>query len=447
MNDIEAVATRLAEAGITTVEVATPDCHAHMRGKRVPVKRFVESIAAGSINMADAIYVLDFENDLADSPYINMGTGFLDCSLVPDLETLRILTYRPGYALVFADSYDENREMHPLSPRTVLRGQVEACAKAGYEILAATEMEAYLFTPEWEPIQTHVQYSSLTADLDVELMLLAIREALAGAGIEVEGSNLEYGPGQVEVNTGPTDPVTCADNTMLFKSIVRHIAERHGLRASFMAKPWAEHGGSGMHTHTSLKAADGSNAFASSDGTPNELMGHWVAGLLRHGPSMALIGSPTPNGYKRIREYTFAPTHIHWGLDNRTVLARCICERGSGANRVEYRSGGADANPYLMLAGLLAAGLDGIEQKYTLPEMGVGDKYADPGDAAPLPVEMSVALENFRNSPMAALLGEKFSTHYVILTEMELTKYLDSAGAPDANTVTDWERARYLPTA
>ncbi|MDG2261822.1 MAG: glutamine synthetase family protein [Actinomycetota bacterium] len=444
MTDTDSAATRLNEAGVHTVEVATPDVHAHMRGKRVPIRRFVESVAGGAIGMADAIYVLDYENDLVDSPYINMGTGFLDCALVPDLSTLRVFGHRPGYALVMADTLNQHGDPHPLGPRSVLRRQVEAAATAGYEVLAATELEAYLVTPEGEPVVSHIQYSSLTVDSDLEVVLCAIREALAAAGIEVEGTNFEYGPGQVEINTGPSDPITCADNTMLFKSIVRQVAADHGLRATFMPKPWADQSGNGLHTHTSLRGADGSNAFASSHDGPNELMAQWLGGIMHHAGDMAMLGSVTPNGYKRIREYTFAPTHVTWGLDNRTVMARCICEAGSGANRVEYRSGGADANPYVVLAAIIAAGLDGLANSYPLPPMGVGDVYEDPGDAVPLTTDMAEAVEGFRNSDMAGFLGADFSVNYALAAEFELTKYNASAGATDDDEVTDWERQRYL---
>ena len=444
MTDIDSAATRLNEAGVHTVEVATPDVHAHMRGKRVPVRRFVESVAGGSVSMADAIYILDYENDLVDSPYINMGTGFLDCVLVPDLDTLRLFGHRPGYAVVIADTLNEHGDPHSLGPRSVLRRQVEAAAAAGFEVLAATELEAYLVTPDGEPAVGHIQYSSLTVDSELEVVLLAIRHALADAGIEVEGTNFEYGPSQVEINTGPADPITCADNTMLFKSIVRQVAEDHGLRATFMPKPWAEQSGNGLHTHTSLRGVDGANAFASSDLGPNELMSNWLGGILHHAGDMAMLGSVTANGYKRIREYTFAPTHVTWGLDNRTVMARCICESGSGANRVEYRSGGADANPYIVLAAVIAAGLDGLANGYPLPPMGVGDVYAEPGDAAPLPVDMADAIERFRGSSMAGLLGADFSVNYALVAEFELGKYTASAGATDDDEITDWERERYM---
>ncbi|MEM7286707.1 MAG: glutamine synthetase family protein [Actinomycetota bacterium] len=427
-------------AGVHTVEVAAPDTQGHLRGKRVPVERFFSATVHDGVNIADAMFVFDMQNDLPENPYINMDSGYLDCKLVPDVSSGRILSHRPGYALVFADAFDEHGNPHGLAPRGLLRAQIERCQAAGLDPVVATELEFYLCNPDWTPVQEHIQYSSLTDALELETVLADMREALAGAGLEVESSNAEYGPGQIEINIGHTDAMTCADNTVLFKSIVKQVAVQHGLRATFMPKPFAEQSGSGMHIHTSL-SAEGANAFAASDGGPNQVMGHWVAGLLDHAESMTLLGAPTSNGPKRIRPYTFAPTHVHWGLDNRTVLCRCICETGSPANRVEYRSAGADANPYLIIGAILAAGADGIERELTPPIMCEGDMYSNPGDTVALPTDLGGAVAAFEGSALAAQLGEMFSTTYVCIADHEIA--LAAENNPDADDVNDWERARF----
>jgi len=328
---IEDFRAAAAAAELHTVELAVPDTQGHLRGKRVPAQRFLETTHSSGANIADAMFVFDMQNDLPDNEFVNMDTGYLDAHIIPDNATGRVFTHRPGYGIVFADAVNEHGDPHPLSPRAVLRAQIERCQAAGLDPVVATELEFYLCTPDWEPVQQHIQYSSLTDALELEDVLLDMRQALLGAGIEVEGSNAEYGPGQIEINCGPADALTTADNTVLFKSIVKQVAVQHGLRATFMPKPWAEQGGSGMHVHTSLKQADGSNAFADcADGEPNDTMRHWMGGLLEHAQSMTLIGAPTSNGPRRIRPYTFAPTHVTWGLDNRTVLARCIAESQLG---------------------------------------------------------------------------------------------------------------------
>lgn len=430
-----------ADRGIHTVEIAAPDTQGHLRGKRVPIQRFLDTAATGGVNIADAMFVFDMQNDLPDNEFVNMDSGYLDCKLMPDITTLRMFGHRPGYAIVFSDALTPEGEPHLLAPRTVLAQQIERCEALGLSPFVATELEFYLCNDDWSTVQDHIQYSSLTDALHVETVLKDMRDAVAAAGIEVESSNAEYGPGQIEVNTGPADAMTCADNTVLFKSIVKQVARQHGYRASFMPKPFADQSGSGMHVHTSL-TVDGRNAFADAEHEPNELMSKWLAGLMEHAASMTLLGAPTVNGVKRIRPYTFAPTHVHWGLDNRTVLARCIVEPGSSANRIEYRNAGADANPHAILAALLAAGADGVERGLTPPPMSSGDMYTDPGDCAPVPADLATAIAAFDGSPIAAQLGDMFSRSYVSIARHEMA--LGAEHAPDPDEVNDWERERYM---
>lgn len=431
-----------AQHDLHTIELAVPDTQGHLRGKRIPAARFFASVHESGANIADAMFVFDMQNDLPDNEFVNMDTGYLDCHIVPDNATGRVLTHRPGYGLVFAHVTNEHGDRHPLAPRSVLAAQIERCQAAGLEPVVATELEFYLCNPDWSPVQEHIQYSSLTDGLELEPVLYDMRTALLGAGIDVESSNAEYGPGQVEINAGPADAMTTADNTVLFKSIVKQVARQHGLRATFMPKPWAEQSGSGMHVHTSLNSS-GANAFAdSADGEPNELMLQWLGGLLEHASALTLLGAPTPNGPKRIRPYTFAPTHINWGLDNRTVLARCIAEQGSAANRIEFRSAGADANPYLLIAGILAAGADGIERNLDPGMLCEGDMYTNPGDKTPLPTDLAGAVAAFSGSALATQLGDTFSRSYVSIAEAEVA--MAAENNTDADEVNDWERARFI---
>ena len=440
--DLDAFRALCTEHNIHTVELAHPDNYGHLRGKRLPVERFFGAGQKG-IGIADAIFIFDLHCDLVDNPWISMESGFLDTILVPDIASGRILTHRPGYALVFSDSYDEEGNPHQMSPRRLLAEQVKRCHDSGVQPFVATEIEFYLTTPDWEPIQDYIQYSSMTDSFEVDEVLLDMRKAIAGAGMEVESANAEYGAGQFEINVGPSDALRTADNTVLLKSIVKQVARQHGLRATFMPKPWEPESGNGMHIHTSLIGSDGGNAFADSDEQPNELMSQWVAGIMDHAPAMSLINSMTPNGYKRVRPYTFAPTHIHWGLDNRTVMARCMTEKGSSANRVEYRCAGADANPYVAIAAILAAGVDGLERQLTLPAMSTGDLYAECGDCEALPTTMSEAITKFEGSMLTELFGEKFSTTWLELAKWELAKFSEAVGE-ETDEVSDWERNRYL---
>ncbi|WP_420443356.1 glutamine synthetase family protein [Candidatus Poriferisodalis sp.] len=442
MTTLAEIESTLRGSDVHTVEVAIVDTYGHLRGKRFPVDHFLASAAENGCHLADAIYIFDLHNDLVDSPYINMAKGFLDTHLVPDLGTLRLFGHRPGYALVFSDSLDPSHKLHPIAPRTVLARQIERCEALGYGPVVATEMEFYLCEADWSHVQSHIQYSSLTDRGDLETVLLAMRLAMIDAGIPVESSNSEYGPGQIEINVAHADAMTTADNTALYKSIVKEIAEETGLKATFMPKPWTEPSGSGMHVHTSLSSG-GENVFASSQDAPNKTMAQWLGGQLDNALALSLLGSPVPNGYKRVRPYTFAPTHVHWGLDNRSVMCRCTVGAGN-ANRVEYRAPGADANPYLMIAGLLAAGADGLERSADPGPKSEGDKYDDPGDAIPLPANAADGIAAYEGSALSAALGEEFSTNFLLMATAELEKFLEAGCDPAGDDVSDWERERYI---
>ena len=440
---VEEIAASIHRNEIHTVEVAVVDTYGHLRGKRIPAERFVSSVAIGGVNIADAVYVFDPLCEIVDAPTINMGTGYLDMHLRPDLNTFRILTHRPGYAIVFSDALREDGTPHELDPRNTLKKHVLAVQALGYDPIVATELECYLFDARWEPFQRHVQYSSLTDALDVEAIVVDMRAGLLGAGIPVESSNPEYGPGQLEINFGPADPLTTADSTVLFKTIVKQVAVAHGARASFMAKPYALQSGSGMHIHTSL-AMEGRNGFGATEhgvDRPNEVMGQWTAGILRHARSMQLLGISTPNGYRRVVANTFCPTHVHWGADNRTVMARLTMHAGN-ANRVEFRCAGADANAYTAIAGILAAGTDGVTSRLALEPISVGDMYADPGTAPSLPTSLSQAIEAFDGSALCELLGEEFCANYLTMARNEEALSREAmAASPDE--VSAWEFERY----
>ncbi|MCP3911487.1 MAG: glutamine synthetase [Actinomycetia bacterium] len=437
---LERIREAVDHSGLHSIEMAVTDTVGHLRGKRVPAQRFIDSVSSSGIHIADAIYIFDILCEITDSSLINMGAGFLDTHLKADLSTFRLLGHRPGYGIVMCDSFDEHNSLHNLAPRKILQEQLDRAEGLGLQPIVATELEAYLLTPEWEPIQTHIQYSSLTDQYEIEVVLAEMRNALLGCGVPVESSNPEYGPGQVEVNVSHGDAMTVADNTVLLKAVMREVAESHGLRASFMPKLWDESSGNGMHVHSSLNR-DGQNQFAESTEAPNALMLQWTAGLLEHAPSLTLLGIPFANGYRRPAPYSFAPTHVHWGLDNRSVLARCLVGQGQG-NRVEYRAADASANPYIFLSALLAAGLDGVENELEPMPMAVGDLYGDPGDHAALPDTMAAAIDAFEGSEMAGMLGADFSTNYVELTRHDLA-VAQQGGFIGSESVTDAERERY----
>ncbi|CAB4581773.1 MAG: glutamine synthetase family protein [Actinomycetes bacterium] len=439
---LDEIAGLIAHHGVHTVELATIDTYGHLRGKRVPAQRFVRTVAEHGAHIADAIYVMDPQCEIVDSPLINMGTGFLDMHLEADLETFRLLRHRPGYATVMSHAIDHHHRPHPLDPRNVLQAQIDRVRALGYDPIAATELECYICHDDWTPAQSNVQYSSLIDNFPLERCVADMRNALLDLDIPVESSNPEYGPGQLEINFGCSDPMRTADNTVLFKATVKEIARNHGYRATFMPKPYAGQSGNGMHVHTSLNR-DGHNVFDRGEGhLLNDVFRHWVGGLIHHARAISLLGIPLGNGYKRVRSYSFCPTHVHWGGDNRSVLCRCTVGQGS-ANRVEFRAAGADANPYLIIGAILAAGADGLERHLDPGPEATGDQYDDPGEHPLLPATFAEGVAAFETSALAAALGEDFTANFMALTRYELDLYeANASGDPD--DVTAWEFARYV---
>jgi glutamine synthetase len=357
---------------------------------------------------------------------------------VPDLSTLRIAGWRDGAAYCICDTVDvDTHEPVALDGRNILRRAVEGLRGRGYEPVTATELEFHLCTPDWEPFYRGVHCYSIAKGAEVEPVVGEIRRALEISGITVEACNVEYGPAQVEVNLGHGDPVEVADATMVFKYVVKQTAAAHGLRATFMPKPFMGEAGNGLHIHQSLRGADGRNAFAKRDARPpvrSTLMRRYLAGLLEHQLELQAINCPTVNAYKRVEDYSFAPTQVTWGLDHRLVAIRSVVDQGE-ATRLEARWASADANPYLVIAGCLAAGADGLARGLRPPPMVSGDPHADVSYRR-LPTSLSAALPALESSSWARkIFGDVFVGTYLVMLRHEVDLF--------ERHVTDWEWERY----
>ncbi len=427
----------IAENDVDTVEVAFADTQGHLRGKRIPAQHFINKVAEKGYANADAAFYWSWHCELPELPHYNPGADIVDMIVVPDLATLRPTPWRARAALCMSNCVSEHgHEPIPMDPRYHLRHQVERCQARGYDPVLATEIEFYLTTEDGKPVYDGIQCYSLQKGAEIEHVVGEIRRVIQAFGIVVEASNTEYGPAQVEINFGHGPAVEAVDGTVVFKSVVREIARRHGLRATFMAKPFPDVSGNGLHLHHSL-VKDGVNIFAEGgDDGPlgNAAMRHWVAGLATHASQLSLLANPTVNAYKRIQDYSFAPTRVSWGLDNRNVAVRCIPQAGA-ASRVEYRAGAADANPYLLAAGVLAAGMDGIERELALPPAAEHDAYADERLAL-LPRSLGAAIDAWEATTFPKeTFGERFADDYAGLARYDLTLY--------EAAITDWETQRY----
>lgn len=424
----------LKENGIDTVEVGFADLPGVVRGKRVPARYFPRLVKSG-MALAKAVFVWDIQCAVfPDTKLANFDNGFPDLVARPILSTLKKVTWRPGSAIVLCDLYDEHGGVVEVSPRNVLKRIIGRAEKLGYRPLVGAELEFYLLKEDNTPFYDGIQCYSLYRGAEIEFVLREIRLALEALDIHVEASHTEYGPAQVEINLEYDDALSIADKAVIFKNTVKEIARKHGLRATFMAKPWENESGNGFHVHQSLWDPKGTRNLFEKD---KKLADRYLAGLLATSRDFMALASPSINSYKRFRDHSFAPVNVTWGNDNRTVTTRSLLGLGKGS-RFEHRTGSADANPYLIIAANLAAGLYGVEKKLTPPE--VTDRNAYLADAPKLPGTLEEALNLFEKSEAAKeYFSEEFISLFTVIGRHEVENF--------RSAVTDWERRRYLEIA
>ncbi|MBV6755484.1 glutamine synthetase family protein [Rhodococcus opacus] len=450
-NDQQRLRDFVEANGIHTFKIGAVDLDGLWRGKRISAEYFVDSVHRDGTNICNILFGWDMQDEMiSDLTYTGWHTGYPDINLRPDLSTLAVVPWEPGTASVICDIFERDGRPLELSPRTVLKSMIARSESLGYQPIFAYEFEFYLFrgTPReiaarhWRDLETftegHHTYS-VYRDTGSEFVIGELRRQLADYGISIEASNSEHGPGQFEVNIHYSDALKAADSAMLLKHAVKELAARHGLTASFMAKVNPDWAGSSGHVHQSLLDKDGAAVFANptNPGTLSDIGSRYLAGLVDHAADLTAIYLPIINSYKRTEGGTWAGSSSTWGLDNRTVAIRSIPSAGPAA-RVENRIGGADANPYLVVAANLAAGLDGIEQNITLPPAVEGNAYALPAGKAPLlPTSLPAAVDRFNASIFARkFLGDRFVDHFTATRRWEIKQF----GA----AITEWEIARYL---
>jgi glutamine synthetase len=436
--DLETAREFLERENVRTVECMFADTWGIPRGKRLSTKHFLSSARGRGFAMANVVYTWDMHSTIFPTAFVNDETGYPDMHVKPDLSTLRIAGWREGTAYCFCDTIDpQTDDAIPFDGRAILGRAVARMQGVGFEPVAATEVEFHLLNADWTPFYTGVHCYSMQKGAEVEPVVSEIQRVLEASGILVESWNVEYGPAQVEVNLDHGPPVEVGDAHVVLKYVVKQVAAARGLRATFMPKPYISEAGNGLHIHQSLLGADGQNAFAESDDGPplhSKLMRRYLSGLLAHQLELQPINCPTINAYKRVEDYSFAPTQVSWGLDHRLVAVRTVVDEGP-ATRLECRWGSAEANPYYVLAGCIAAGADGIEHEHEVPPMVSGDPHID-ASLTRLPTNLYEALPAFERSAFVReVFGEVFVDVYLDMLRHELQQL--------ERHVTDWEFARY----
>jgi glutamine synthetase len=471
-----------ADGAVDEVIVAAPDLLGRLVGGALDPAYFLDDVVpGGGWGACTYLFAADVDMDTdAGYAYDPWADGFGDLLLVPDLATLRRTPWRAASAVVIADARWRHDSGHPVrragspvrvAPRTVLRGQLDRLAARGLVALAGTELEFLVFEESY-PQAASNGYGGLTPatrfNVDYSLIGTAglspladrIRRAMAAAGVAVESSRAEVHPGQYEIVFRYADALTACDNHLLYKTAAKNLAAEAGQALTFMAKYDGGEGNS-CHVHLSLRATDGETVFAASpspssrppdappdapphpaarDGVPgptgtagmSDLMASFLAGQLACLADFTLLFAPTVNAYKRLAPGGFAPVGVCWGRDNRTCALRVV---GSGPSlRIEHRVPGGDVNPYLAVAGILAAGMHGIDRGLTPPPAVRGNAFADPS-VPRLPASLADATRLWRSSALAReVFGADVVEHYAHAAETELESF--------AACVTDWERRR-----
>ena len=435
---------------LETVVVGFTDHYGRLCGKRFDAGFFLDEVALHGTHGCDYLLTTDMEMEpIAGYRFASWDLGYGDVHLEPDPDTMRFADWQDGTAFVLCDVRDpRTHDLVTVAPRSILRAQVERAAAAGLVAKAATELEYYLFQTSYrdaaatnhsqlEPAGWYLEDYQLLQGSRTESFHAAVRRHLSRSGVPVESSKGEWGLGQHELNVRYSDILDMADRHVVYKQCLKETADRQGLSVTFMAKPHADRAGSSCHIHLSLWR-DGANVFAGEHPlgsvAGSEELRWFVGGCLAHVADVMVLLAPTVNSYKRYVDGSWAPTRVAWSYDNRTAGFRLVGHDQS--LRIECRLPGADCNPYLALAGFLAAGLDGIETRIEPPDAFVGDVYGAT-QLPQVPRSLRDATDEFAASSFAAeAFGEDVVEHYVHFFRTEQAAF-DAA-------VTDWERRRYF---
>ncbi len=430
--------------GYHTVAIAFPDVQGRLLGRRIPARHFLDN-PEQELSICTASLAWDISEGVPHVvPFAGHHTGWHDVYVRPALETLRPYPGVAGTAICIGDVYDEEGHLLEIAPRTILRRQLERARKLGYTVLLASELEFYLFQGDirtarlkrfqgLEPTTIVRSDYSIVGQAVQEPFIQRIRREMETAGIPIYACQAEYGLGQWEVNLEHAEAMEMCDRHAVYKSGVKELALQSGLTLTFMAKPIAADTGSSCHFHCSVRSGD-NPIFAEAVGARQlSTAGKtFLGGLMSHLSETALFYAPYVNSYKRHAGEDYGGGVIAWGNDNRTVTFRVL---GAGNSlRLEHRYAGADANPYLAAAAIIAAGLDGIENSLDPGASIMGNAY-ERRDLRRAPASLGEAVESFAGSEFAsAAFGKEVIDHYVAHARGEWNGYL--------KTVTDWELDR-----
>ncbi len=442
--DVETLRADIASGAIDTVIVAITDMQGRLVGKRIHAPFFLSDVLGHGTEGCNYLLAVDVDMNTVDGyPMTSWESGYGDFVMAPDLDTLRRIPWHEGSAMVQADVAWADGSPVVASPRQVLRAQLARLADAGLVALVGTELEFMVFNDTFEDAwrtgyrdmdpanQYNVDYSILGGSR-VEPLLRRIRLDMAGAGMIVESAKGECNLGQHEIAFRYSDALTTCDQHVVYKTGAKEIASAMGQSLTFMSK-FDQREGNSCHIHLSFRGTD--DALVMTDSRDEQglspLGRAFIAGQLAHMHELTLMFGPNINSYKRFVAGSFAPTSIAWGRDNRTCALRLV---GHGQSlRLENRVPGGDANPYMAVAAMVAAGLDGIIRELPLEPILTGNAYTS--GAPRVPDSLRDALGAWESSAwVEATFGAEVRDHYANMARIELEAF--------GRAVTDWERFR-----
>jgi glutamine synthetase len=444
--NLETLKKKIAAGEVDTMLVVFPDVMGRLMGKRATARFFMDNVLKHGTHACNYLLVVNMEMDPVDGfALANWDKGFGDFAMTPDLNSLRLIPWQPGAALVMCDLYHHNGKIIDEAPRSVLRNQVATLARKGLVCKVASELEFFMFNHTYHDAFAG-NYANLTPSSDYRIdyhtmqptrdepVMRAMRQMLEAAEIPVETTKGEWGKGQHEINMVYDDPLPMCDQHMVFKQALKDIAAQHGKCVTFMPKFSSNEAGSSCHIHISLWQK-GKNLFWDQKKHANsKLFRQFLGGLMKYTPELAYFLAPTINAYKRYQPLSWAPTKMVWASDNRTVGFRVVGHEESA--RIENRMPGADTNPYLAFAAMIVAGMAGIEEKLDCGPIYEGNAYVDSKLPA-LPHSLRDAAELLDKSRLARkAFGDHVIDFYVHTARSEVQAF--------DNAVTDWERMRYF---
>lgn len=442
--DAESLLRRLEEDGIEHLWVIYHDYSGRGSAKTMPVESFRSTVRNGVVF---AVANLDMTSDDHQAEHAKWLADSGDFMAVPDPRSYAILPRFAKTARVHVWMRATDGSVWEGCPRTRLQKIVDELAAEGYSIQAALEPEFYLLTRgengEYLPVNGTRMFSQRGL-AEEHAFNAAVIDELRGMGVAVAQLGKEYGPGQYEMSVDHSDPFGAVDDYFSLKEAVRDIAKQYGYIATFMPKPYAHFAGNSLHVHLSLWNRDGSVDLTPGDRDEtslSEVGGHFLGGILAHVDALTGLGSPTVNSYKRLLPGSWAPANTYWGYGNRSGVVRIP---GVGKRRhLEFRSPDNSAQAYLLMCGLLAAGLDGLRRRIDPPEPFHGDiGHLSAEEIArhkigELPRTLPQALDALeRDEVVGGALGPEILEHFLIVKRQELAAYNVE--------VHPWERAMYL---